>query len=343
MTEVHDAAIRGALAAGFPWVEDHNQPGAVGVGYMPMSSVVGVRVTSTAYLNGPLLAGTLELRADAPVDRVTFEGGRAAGVRLVDGTTIEASTVVIAGGTYGSPQILLRSGIGPARDLRALGIDVHTDLPGVGANLRDHPGVEVDIGYEGPGRDTPLLHSIATFHSRTTPSDRSHDLMLWIADPVGPESPAPVTIEAVLLRPEAPGRVSLRSADPTDPPLIELPGLTDGDVRRLSEGLERAVAVATQPLLRRLCTGPAPTIPAGDDEIRTFIRENGYSIPHVVGTCAMGPRPTDGAVVDANGRVHGIENMFVADASIIPEPPSGFSHLPTLMLAERISELIARA
>ena len=144
--------------------------------------------------------------------------------------------MVIAGGTYGSPQILLRSGIGPAADLRALGIDVHMDLPGVGANLRDHPGVEVDTGYEGPGRDAPLLHSIATFHSRTTPSDRSHDLMLWIADPVGPESPAPVTIEAVLLRPEARGRVSLRSADPTDPPRIELPGLTDGDVRRLRKG-----------------------------------------------------------------------------------------------------------
>ena len=101
--------------------------------------------------------------------------------------------------------------------------------------------------------------------------------------------------------------------------------------------------VATQPVLRRLCSGPEPTMPAGEDAIRAFIRENGYSIPHVVGTCAMGPRPEDGAVVDANGRVHGIENLFVADASIIPEPPSGFSHLPTLMLAERISEVVAAA
>ena len=121
---------------------------------------------------------------------------------------------------------------------------------------------------------------------------------------------------------------------------FELPVLTDGDVRRLGEALERAIAVATQPVLRRLCPGPAPTMPANDGALRDFIRENGYSIPHVVGTCAMGPRPEDGAVVDANGRVHGIENLFVADASIIPEPPSGFSHLPTLMLAERLSEVV---
>jgi choline dehydrogenase-like flavoprotein len=144
----------------------------------------------------------------------------------------------------------------------------------------------------------------------------------------------------VLLRPEARGRVGLRSTDPTEPPRIELPVLTEGDVRRLAEALERAFVVATQPVLRRLCSGPAPTMQAGEDALLIFIRENGYSIPHVVGTCAMGPRPEDGAVVDANGRVHGIENLFVADASIIPEPPSGFSHFPTLMLAERISELI---
>jgi len=84
-------------------------------------------------------------------------------------------------------------------------------------------------------------------------------------------------------------------------------------------------------------------MPAGDAELEAYVAENGYSIPHVVGTCAMGPRPEDGAVVDATGRVHGIDGLFVADASIIPEPPSGFSHLPTLMLAERLAEVVAEA
>jgi choline dehydrogenase-like flavoprotein len=84
-------------------------------------------------------------------------------------------------------------------------------------------------------------------------------------------------------------------------------------------------------------------VPSGDGELRGYITENAYSIPHVVGTCSMGPSPEDGAVVDADGRVHGIDGLFVADASIIPEPPSGFSHLPTLMVAERLSEVIAKA
>jgi choline dehydrogenase len=217
-TEVHAAAVEAAEAAGFPRVDDHNEPGALGVGRMPMNSVVGVRVTATAYLDGPLLAGTLDLRADAPVDRVVIDGGRATGVRLVDGAVMPATTVVLAAGTYGSPPILLRSGIGPAADLRALGIDVAVDLPGVGANLRDHPGVEVDTGYEGPARDEPLLHSIATFHSGTAPAGGPHDLLLWTSDPGEPGSPPQHTIEVVLLRPEATGRVTLRSADPNDAP-----------------------------------------------------------------------------------------------------------------------------
>ena len=342
-TEVLAAATAAAEAIGFPSVDDHNAPGAVGVGRMPMSSVDGVRVTATAYLDAVASSETLELRPDAIVDRVVLEAGRAAGVRLVDGTVIEARIVVVSAGTYGSPAILLRSGIGPAHDLRALGIRVAADLPGVGANLRDHPGVEVDAGYEGPAREIPLLHAIATFHSRAADPRGSHDLMLWLADPGAPDSPPQLTIEAVLLRPEARGRVSLRSTDPTASPRIELPILTAGDLRRLGEAIDRAIAVAMEPGLRRLCPGPTPTAPARDAELRAFTAENGYSIPHVVGTCAMGPRPEDGAVVGASGRVHGVDGLFVADASIIPEPPSGFSHLPTLMVAERLSELIARA
>jgi choline dehydrogenase len=272
-TEVHAAAVVAAEAAGFPRIEDHNEPGAIGIGRMPMSSLDGVRVAATAYLDAVRDAGNLEIRADSPVDRVVVNAGRATGVRLTDGSVVGTSTVVLAAGTYGSPPILLRSGIGPAADLRALGIDVAVDLPGVGGNLRDHPGVEVDTGYQGPTREEPLLHSIATFRSGAAPGSGPHDLMLWTSDPAEPGSPPQHTIEVVLLRPEARGRVWLRSADPNDPPRIELPISTDGDIGRLAEGIDRAIAVATQPALRDRCTGPAPTMPSGDGALRVYIAE----------------------------------------------------------------------
>ncbi len=164
--------------------------------------------------------------------------------------------------------------------------------------------------------------------------------MLWLSDPDG--EPASLEITVVLLKPRSRGAVRLRSADPAESPSIELPHLRDpADVERLAQGWRRAHAVARQPELRRLCAGPlAPALP-NDRELRNLIRATGYSLPHVVGTCAMGPRPDHGAVVDASGHVHGVQGLSVADASIMPTVPSGFTHLPTIMLAERLSERIA--
>jgi choline dehydrogenase len=99
--------------------------------------------------------------------------------------------------------------------------------------------------------------------------------------------------------------------------------------------------VASREEIRRLCAGPAAPEPGTAADPRALVRANGYSFPHVVGTCAMGPWPDGGAVVDAAGRVHGAERLSIADASIIPAPQSGFSHIPTIMLAERLSEAVA--
>ena len=142
-----------------------------------------------------------------------------------------------------------------------------------------------------------------------------------------------------MLRPRSRGTVRLRSSDPAAAPRIELPNLSDpSDVRRLAEGYQRALEVARQPQVRRLCTDqPAPV--SRGDEVGEFIRVNGYSIPHVAGTCSMG-RVDDGAVVDASGRVHGTDRLSVIDASIMPDVPSGFTHIPTIMIAERLSEQI---
>ena len=342
-TEVHAATVRALEAAGFPPVDDHNRPGAVGVGRMPMSSRDGARMTTAAaYLPLGRTPPNLTIRADTQVAQVVFEGSRARGIRLLDGTIIDASLVVLCAGTYGSPPILMRSGIGSAGHLRTIGVPVRLDLPGVGANLADHPAITMDAGYHGPARTAPLLHSVATFHSATTTTAGPPDLMFWVADPDAPEDPPQFPIDVLLLKPLSRGSVRLRSADPTDAPRIDLPNLREpSDVERLTEGYRRAREIAAEPAIRRLCTEPLPPEIRDHRELLLAVRQGARSVPHVVGTCSMGPSPEDGAVVDGAGRVFGTERLFVVDASIIPTVPSGFTHIPTIMIAERLSEQIA--
>lgn len=342
-TEIHAALVRAIEAAGFPSVEDHNRPGTIGVGPMPMNASEGNRVsTAVAYLPVGGTPLNLTIQPDAQVADVVFQGTRATGVRLVDGTVIEAGKVVLCAGTYGSPPILMRSGIGPADHLRSVGIPVRLDLPGVGANLTDHPETALDSGYRGATRTTPLLHSAATFHSAEASTDGPPDLMFWVADPAPAGSDPQLEIEIVLLKPRSRGSVRLRSADPADPPRIELPNFRDrSDLERLAEGYRLARDVASQPAIRALCEDPLPPEIVDHDELLRTVRAAGYSIPHVVGTCAMGPSPDGDAVVDGSGRVHGTEGLYVVDASIMPTVPSGFTHIPTIMIAERLSEQIA--
>jgi choline dehydrogenase len=156
LTEAAAAGLAALQAAGFPLIDDHNRPGAVGAARMPMNSRDGVRVTTAdAYLPVGGTPPNLAIRPGAQVAGVVFEGTRATGVRLLSGPVIEAGWVVLCAGTYGSPAVLMRSGIGPAGHLRAHGIGIRVDLPGVGANLADHRGVDIDCGYTGPARARP--------------------------------------------------------------------------------------------------------------------------------------------------------------------------------------------
>jgi choline dehydrogenase len=340
--DIHAAGIRGLESAGFPMVDDHNRPGTVGAGPMPMSSRDGIRATTLlAYLGADRIEPNLTIRPEAEVSHVVFDGTRAAGVCLADGTKIEASCVVICAGTYGSPPILMRSGIGPAEHLRSVGVPVRLDLAGVGANLADHPAVELDCGYHGPARAAPLLHTIATFHSSGMSASAPPDLMFWLSDPIPEGEPEQFTIGVVLLKPRSTGTVRLRSTNPTDAPRIELPNFKEpSDLDRLVEGYRRALEVASSPDVRRLCDGPLPVV-TDDGELRRTVRQAAASVPHVVGTCSMGSSTDARAVVDGSGRVHGTEWLFVVDASIMPTVPSGFTHLPTIVIAEKLAQSIA--
>jgi choline dehydrogenase len=339
LVPAHEAAVEAFTASGFKVVEDHNRPGAIGVGRMPMSSRDGRRVSSAdAFLPLGSRPAGLTVRPGAQGDRLELNGRRVTGVRLIDGTVVRGDRVTLCAGVYGSPALLLRSGIGPAGDLRELGIQVAVDLPGVGANLSDHPGIDIELSVETPARSVPLLHSIATWHSSAADPRASPDMLFWFGDPQG--DPPVLSIECVLLLPASRGSVRLRSADPTDPPRIELPGVREPDDRgRLVEALARAIEIAGRPELGRVAL-LADGTPRSGSELERRVVDGSYSVPHAVGTCAAGTTPDEGAVVDARGRVHGIEGLWVVDASILPGPPSGFSNIVTMALAHRLAGMI---
>jgi choline dehydrogenase-like flavoprotein len=340
---VHEAVVEALGSAGFERIHDVNRPGAIGVGPMPMSSSDGRRVSAAdAFLPVRGRPAKLSIRTEAMVADVVISADRAVGVRLLGGALIAGDEIVLCGGVYGSPALLLRSGIGPAEDLRSLGIPVRIDLPGVGANLSDHPSVELVLGWSGQATASPLLHSIASWRSAGTPDDAPPDLLFWIGDPQG--DPPSTSIECLLMRPRSRGAVRLRTPDPADPPRITLAGFGDAaDQARLGEAYGRAIEVAARPEIRRQAPGSLPRAPRGPAALRKFVVDNAYHIPHAVGTCAMGASPAQGAVVDAAGRVHGVRGLRVVDASVIPDPSSGFPNLVTMMIADRIASQMAQA
>ena len=329
-SDIGEATLRAYEAAGFAPVDDLNRPDALGFGRMPMSSRDGLRVTTAqAYL-----PETLEVRPETAVDVVTFDGVRASGVRLADGTRISADLVVLCGGTYGSPAILLRSGIGPSEEMSALGIEPRVDLAAVGRNLGSDIAVDVDCGYAGEARIAPSFRYVAIFRSFTQRASDAPNLMFWPVDPFG--DPAAYTLDTLLLRPASRGSVRLQSADPNAAPIIDLGLLTEAvDVDLLAEGYERAYEIAAHPALRRLCPGSLLAPPRDRGDLLRFVRENAYPLPHVFGTCALGE------VVDGHGGVDGTEGLYVIDASIMPSVPSAFTHIPTIAIAERLSAELA--
>ena len=339
------AFLAAAIACGHPAVEDHG-PGALGVGSVPRNVRHGVRMsTALTHLSQARRRRNLRIRPDTVVDRLELVGGRARGVRTRSGDLIEADAVVLAAGAYGSPAVLLRSGLGPAAQLRELGIPIGADLPGVGAGLVDHPLVAVDLPAV-PGRSGPALPLVLTMRSTLAAPSGPPDLHLFVAGPFdAPSVPSGAVFGIVtgLLAPRSRGTVRLRSTDPDDPPVIDPAFLRHpDDVTRMVEATVAAPGISRTPPLADLLPGPeiAPGPAIGDDDhagLRQSIRARVGPYHHPVGTCAMGPDPAAGAVVDARGAVHGIERVFVADASVMPAIPSANTNAATIIVAERVA------
>jgi choline dehydrogenase len=335
-----------AVAAGHLAVDDHNRVGAIGVGPAPRNVRNGVRMsTALTHLELARSRPNLTIRADALVDRVAVSGGRALGVRLASGEPVTADRVVLAAGTYASPAILLRSGIGPAAELREMTVDVVADLPGVGANLADHPLVAVDLTCSLPSHSAPF-DVILSMRSRLAEPNDPPDLHLFPAGPFAGPDGAVFGIVTGLLSARSRGSVRLRSADPGAPPRIETGHLREvADLHRMIEATLHARRLSRTAPLSDIVTGPelSPGPHISDDDTAALarsIRTRVGSYHHPVGTCRMGPDPTAGAVVDVGGAVHGIDALWVADASIMPTLPSANTHLSTIVVAERVARTL---
>jgi choline dehydrogenase len=352
LNPVQAAFIDAACTCGLPYVADHNRPGVMGAGPLPRNVRNGVRMsTALTYLAGARGRPNLTVRGSAIADRVEVRRGAATGVRLAGGEIVPADRVVLAAGAYASPAILQRSGIGPSAQLRSLGIGMAADLPGVGENLTDHPLVAVDLPTRR-GTAGPRFQTMATVRSQLAPAGGAPDLHLFAAGPFDASRDAG-SADAVfglvtgLVLPYSRGWVRLRSADPADPPRIDVAHLRHpDDMRRMIEATLLARAISRTAPLVDLVDGaeltPGPLV--GDDDtdaIAASIASRVDTYHHPVGTCSMGRDPGTGAVVDARGRVHGIEHLYVADASIMPTIPSANTNLPTIMIAERIASWLA--
>jgi choline dehydrogenase len=344
LTAVQQAFLEGCVELGYARVADHNAPGAVGAGPTPMNTIGGMRQsTALTYLASARSRSNLTVRSHALVDRVVFEGHRATGIRLAaPDETIWADTIILAAGTYNSPMVLMRSGLGPAEHLRALGIPVLQDMPGVGANLVDHPFVALRFAappgaYDG-GR--PGFQTLLTLKSDNALP--SHDLHIFpysiyrIDERV---SAAQFSLSVAAMKPRSRGWLRLNSTAPDAPPEIDLGYFSDPhDLPRLLNGIQAARHIAQTAAMRNLAlqeVSPGVEWPGANANLEDVVRAAAQSYHHPVGTCRMGSASDEMAVVDAQGRAHGVEGLRVIDASIMPTIPAANTNLPTIMIAER--------
>jgi choline dehydrogenase len=345
------------LDAGFSPCEDHNHPESTGVGPMPSNRRdATTRVsTATAYLPPARARENLTIVPDTVVSRVLIESGRACGVELVSESTVHelrGRRVILAAGAVGSPAILMRSGIGPADDLRRLGIDVRSDLPGVGAGLTDQPRVGVFLtpreGAENHGLPTSQIVMRTTSATAAERNDMyyamvSHFDLRHQFPGLRPfaDGPRVFSVMAVVRRPHARGRVTVASTDPRKAPHIDLNYLdNEHDYRILAEGVRNCWTLAHSPKIRdrgeRLVMLDESNIDS-EDVMRDYIKISVESAYNAVGTARMGPSTDHSSVVDQRCAVHGLEGLYVADSSIMPSMVRGNTKLTVIMIGERVA------
>ena len=375
--EIVTALIRSGVAAGYPWTEDYNQENQEGFGFFQMTIENGMRCSAAkAYLKPILKNSDLSIITNIQVSKIFFDGKKAVGVEAtVNGelkTIWAKKEVILCTGAIGSPQLLMLSGVGSASNLKKHGIEVVSDLPGVGQNLQDHlqarPAFKTSAGTINLDARNPIKKlgmameylinrtgpmamaaSLGTGFIKTRDNLETPDIQYHIqpfsADKIaeGPHKFSAFTASVCQLRPESRGHIELSSANPQDHPKIfpnYLSSQTDKDTMVSGVQITRAIC-EKEPVASLITEEYSPGSEVGRDDydgILEWIRDNSTTIYHPVGTCKMGQDPM--AVVDERLKVKGFENLRVVDASIMPTITSGNTNAPSIMIGEKGSELI---
>ena len=375
-----EAFIDAAQQAGFKRNDDFNGPSQEGAGYFQLTAKNGRRwSTAVGYLRQARRRPNLAIVSNALATRVLFSGRRAIGVEYRRGQKHEQTTsvayadgeIIVAGGAFNSPQLLQLSGLGPAKILSDLGIDVVADMPGVGADLQDHLQVRMQYRCTEPITMNDVINhwrhrygaglrymltrkglltigaGYAGAFLRTRPELATPDVqihfLIFSADTAGATlHPYPGFMTSVCqLRPQSRGFVRIKSNDPSVPPAIQpryLTARTDCDT--VVDGLNVMRRVMSQSAMRRyIAEERAPGEDCTSDaDLLAFARDNGTTVYHPTSTCRMGSDP--GAVVDERLRVRGFDRLRVIDASIMPTVVSGNTNAAAVMIGEKGADMV---
>jgi choline dehydrogenase len=371
-----EAFIESAVDLGFRRNDDFNGASQDGVGYHQTTTRSGRRCsTAVGYLRPAMQRANLRVVTGAMTEKILFDGRRAVGVAFRRAgelcTARAAREVILCGGAVNSPQLLMLSGIGPQQHIRQFGVPVVHNLPGVGQSLQDHysapvklrsklpvtindvmlsnakklkAGLEYYMFHRGP---LAMISSPAALFARTRPELASPDVKISIS-PFSAERPqdglhrfSGFTSIAYQLRPESRGEIKLKSPDPFDAPAVHANYLaTETDRKTIVAGLKLSRRILATPRMQNFVAAefqPGPTV-ANDEELLDYARRRGGTVYHPTSTCKMGSDPL--AVVDAELKVHGIDGLRVADASIMPTVVSGNTNAATIMIGEKVADMV---
>lgn len=349
ISPIDRAFMESAQENGLPFLEDLNatadqQPG---VGKTPKNVAEGRRISAGfSYLAPARERENLTILPDTLVDKVLIENGVARGVLTSEGQTIHAGEVVVTAGAYSSPAVLMRSGIGPADHLEDVGIRCLVDLPGVGSSLMDHPQIARQSGYTSfyikpeytPAQRT-FIQTMVRARSRFAGGDV--DLHLYPAEMIDERFGCWTFAFGVSLQyARSLGTVRLTAADPESPLDIDHNHFSHpDDMEAICDGYELMLRVASTPPLGTMLDGPCLEGEhlTNRDALKEMIRRESGTTYHPSTTCKMGPKSDPMAVVDTAGRVYGVSNLRVADASIFPFGPRANLHFTIIAAAEKIA------